>query len=123
MNEKAELTDSEHMDEGWERKSENAPLIGLPKDFDQRTDADKIKWLHKIASSLDQACQMIIAERTEANKLLFLKENRIVNLTVTVQKLKINMHKMLTTANAEKQKLLEENKGLYAEIKELKNGN
>ncbi len=66
------------MEEGWERKSRNSKMITLSKNFQKRPDEEKINYLWKLASSLNQVAVQIQKERNEANSLLFVKEEKLV---------------------------------------------
>lgn len=88
--------------EKFKRHSKDAKRISLPSDWKTRSDPDKIKYLIKLASALNEACQIIQGERDEANNLLFLKENNIVNLTARIQQMQIWVHGRMDAENKTK---------------------
>ena len=97
----------------------DAPMISLPDKIKARGMREQIKYLMKLASSLNQACQMIQSERDTAYAFTN-KMNEDVKLSIqTRTRDRAMIHKQMATSNDRHQKLLDENKGLYAEIKVL----
>jgi cell division septum initiation protein DivIVA len=99
----------------------DAPMIDLPDKIKARGMREQIKYLMKLASSLNQACQMIQDERDTAYNFTN-KMNEDVKLAIRTKARDREMiHKQMKTDNDRYQKLIEENQRLYAEIKKLEN--
>lgn len=93
-------------------KKDKLKLIEFSKEWEARTDEEKIKYLHRLASSLNEAAQQIQKERDELNKILFQKEAELVALKKQMEVERMMIHKQLEAENKKQQKLLEENQNL-----------
>ena len=101
----------------------DGPLIQFGPEFEKRSMRERIRYLHKLASSLNHAAATIQGERDDLNKLLFAKERQLTQCEGKVQAAHELVHRTLANVNGEKQALLEENQGLRLEIKRLEDGN
>jgi hypothetical protein len=99
------------------RKTRNAPLI--PDSVGSRSKDEQIRYWRKLASSLNHAAQSIQEERDELNKLILEKEAMLVGYEKSQSSDRMMIHHQLANENEEKQKLLEENQSLHAEIRGL----
>ncbi len=106
-------------DELFIRESRKCPMIRFGPAWEDQTDMYKIEYLWKLASSLNDAAQQIQKERDIANDLLFRKENQLTIGKGKLMQNQIMIQQQLRLANERHQKIIEENKGLYAEIKQL----
>jgi hypothetical protein len=109
--------------EDWMRESRNVPLIELGDKWKVRSPEEKIKYLIKLASSLNHACQLIQKERNELNELCAKKEAQIEKLHETRLADRKMIHTQIEAENQKQQILLEENQRLHAEIEQLRKGN
>ena len=105
--------------EGFTRDTTKVPLIEMSEQFKKRSVRDRMKYWHKLASSLNHCCQKIQSERDELNSLCFQKEAQITQLRQDSQRDRAMIQNTLARINREKQDLTSENQGLYAEIKQL----
>ena len=103
----------------FRRHSKTAPKITLSEAFSERSLPDQIKYLHKLASTYHEAAMDLNAKNTEANQLLFAKESQLSKALAALGTDRAMIQKQLMRENEERQKLLGENTGLHAEIKEL----
>lgn len=96
-----------------------AKMIDFGPDFEKRSLRDQIKYLKKLSSSLNEACQQIQKERDMAYNFTN-KMNEDVKLAIqTRTRDRELIHKQMGSANEKHQKLITENQGLYKEIKKL----
>jgi hypothetical protein len=118
MNRKAEQ-EEDFVSEQFKRESKDAPLIKLGSGYHNGTRQQKIRYLHKMASAYHHAAIRLQEENIELNEILFNKEAIIHKLEKSNQADREMIHRTIDAENKAKQKLLKENEGLYAEIKQL----
>lgn len=104
----------------FKRHSKDAKQIEFGAEFEKRSDKDKIKYLKKLASSLNHAVMLIQDERNKLNDLLFLKESLLINCKNDRTKDQLIIQRQLRAENEIKNAQVAEIQGLYAEIKRLK---
>ena len=109
----------DELEEGVARITKQAPLIKMGFQFYEKTIEEQSKYWHKLASSLNQACQKIQKERDALNALLFEKEKLLTQAQKERGQDRGMIQKQLMSANVKYQKLLEENQTLQKRITEL----
>ena len=107
------------VDETFVRKTRSVPMITFGHEFKERSDADKIDYLWKLASSLNDAAQQIQRERDELNEIAFKQHAQIKELERSRAADRQMIHRQLESANGKYQDLLKENQGLNREITKL----
>lgn len=121
MNDKIEYPDFVN-EQLFKRYSIGAERIQFGDAWKARPDEDKIEYLIKLASSLNQAAVKIQEERNKLNAILFTKENQLVACNKGRTQDREMIQKQLLRENETKEKLIQENQSLRAEIKRLENG-
>lgn len=114
---------SDFVDKMFKRHSKSAELIQFGEEFEKRPDKEKIKYLIKLASSLNHAAVTIQGERNKLNDLLFLKESQLVNCKKDRERDQIIIHRQLGKENEIKNAQMDEIQKLHAKIARLKDGN
>jgi len=109
----------DELEEGVARITKQAPMIKMGFQFYEKTIEEQSKYWHKLASSLNQACQKIQKERDALNALLFEKEKLLTQAQKERGQDRGMIQKQLMSANVKYQKLLEENQTLQKRITEL----
>ena len=105
--------------ETFDRKTGSTPMIEFSDLWWAREAEDRVNYLHKLASSLDDAAKKLQKENNEMNELLFKKEAQLDAAHKAMGTDRSMIQKQLINENAKQQKLLEENQALRAEIKAL----
>jgi len=97
--------------------SPRAPKIQWGELYQQKTDAQKIEYLEKLASSQNEAAAKIMAERDELNRLCMLKEAQLTTMTAQVRANNEMLQQQVTAMNQERQDYNEQLMQLSSELK------
>ena len=103
--------------------TDKPPKIKWGDIYNNWADVQKVKYLEKLAASMNHAASLIQNERDQLNELMELKEAQIVSMKEALDANNKMIQSEITRTNEEKQnyhKLISE---LNAQIRELKSGN
>ncbi len=100
----------------------NPPRIAWGKKYDQKTDADKILYLQKLASAMNHAAFLIQNERNDLLKTLSQKEQQVISMAASLDANNNMIQQQITKMNAEKQKTFKTIASLNRRIREYENG-
>jgi len=115
-----EWKEDDFVNEEFKRTKTRAPRLQFSKKFwDGKSDAEKIEYLIKLASSYHHSAITLQKANDEMNKLLFEKESLIEKLQKQSVIDRNMIHQQLERENKKQQELLEENIRLRDEIKML----
>lgn len=110
---------TDYISDVYKRNVKRAPMIKRSAEFYKRPIEEQLAYWHKLASSLNDACQQIQKERDELNAILFSKEAQLTQLKKQVEADRMMIHNQLDRENKRYQKLLEENQMLHRKTTEM----
>ncbi len=100
-----------------------APKIAWGDGYNMMTDAKKIKYLEKLASTMNHAAYLVQSERDDLVKLYDEKELKVRSLSESLNANNDMIQQQITKMNEEKQKFLKSIASLKATIREYENDN
>ncbi len=98
-----------------------APMIAWGDGYNIMTDAEKIKYLQKLASTMNHAAFLIQNERNDLIKLYDQKELKVESMASALDTNNEMIQQQITKMNADKQKFLKSIAKLKATIREYEN--
>lgn len=115
----------DYVDSGFKRLDSkyvpnNPSRIKWGKKYEQWPDKDKIRYLEKLASSMNNAARLLQDERNELLPLIKLKEEQVVKITAAIESNNNMLQIEVTRMNTDRQKWNKEAIRLNKKIKELK---
>lgn len=115
----------DYVDKGFHRLEadkvkNNPPRIKWGKKYNQWPDKDKIRYLEKLASAMNEAARLLQDERDELLPLIKLKEAQVVKITAAIEANNNMLITEVTRMNEDRQKWNQEAVRLNQEIKKLK---
>ena len=102
--------------------SKNPPKISWGELYKANSRLDKIIYLEKLCSSMNQAAHLIQGERDQLLKLCGNKEKQLVQMSKSVEANNQMLQTELTKVNVDKQYYNKRIATLNAKIRELENG-
>ncbi len=119
--------DQDFVGEGFERLDseivvKNAPKIAWGDKYKEKTDADKILYLQKLASTMNHAAFLIQNERNDLLKSLDQKERQLISIAANLEANNGMIQQQVTKMNAEKQEYFKTIAALNKTIREYENG-
>ncbi len=110
--------------EGFKKIDQNLilrdpPKIKWGKQYQEKTNEEKIRYLEKLASAMNHAAYLIQIERDKLNELLFLKESQLITMNDIVIKNNAMLQSEVTKMNGNKQEYNKKIAELNKHIREL----
>jgi seryl-tRNA synthetase len=103
--------------------SKTPPRIQWGEGYKMKSDADKITYLEKLASTMNHAAYLIQSERNELVELCEMKEKQIESMAATLDANNEMIQQQITKMNAEKQEYFKSIATLKEKIRDYENGN
>ena len=97
----------------------NPPKIKWGEQYKNRTDAEKITYLEKLASAMNHAAYLIQKERDELNKLCELKEKQLAQVKKGIDANNMMLQQEITRMNTQRQDYNEQIATLSAKIRKF----
>ena len=118
------MSEQEYMHKGFERLDDNLisrrpPKIRWGKQFLEMTDARKIEYLQKLASTMNHAAALIQEERNHLGALCEKKEEQLIKLDESVRRNNEMLQFEVTRMNEQRQGYNQHVAKLNARIREL----
>lgn len=101
---------------------QNPPRITFEQGFYDKSDDAKLKYLVRLASTMNHASKLVSIERDELVKLLVLKDQQLEAQEESVRRNMEMLQSEVTRMNEQKQGFHAEVRRLNARIKELEDG-
>ena len=122
------MNDDDFVAAGFERLDpklieKRPPKISWGMLYQEKSEEEKVKYLEKLASSMNHAARLIQDERDQLMELCALKEGQLTQMAEAVQINNEMLQQEVIRMNEQRQFYNAEVMRLNAEIKELKNGN
>lgn len=114
-----EMKSEDFITSDYVRHTMHAPKIQFSEEWHKKPASDRIEYLIKLASSLNDAARMIQEERDKLNSTCIKQEKQIKSLRDTTRKDRMMIHKQLAAENTIKEKLVQENMRANREINDL----
>ncbi len=119
--------EDDFLGEGFERLDEeivvkNPPKISWGKKYQMKTDAEKISYLEKLASSMNNAAFLIQNERNDLLELLSTKDRQVTIMAANLDANNNMIQQQVTKMNAEKQEYFKTIAALNTKVREYENG-